>query len=422
MQRIKVFFGPNDPWGVSKPTDQKRRMAVSRENSESPFARLTTPDPAIHVFQDIAFAALGREDHRCRDHLLVLLGPERDAKRKLVRAFAEVVQIPFIEIAADSVPSPDALLEAINKELIAEGVGLVEVRRKNYFISPPAIVFIENVDQFRSDEMCDVLSSAYLADQHLRTESKKEVNFYNICWIFSSDASKPSYRLRNRRSIYLFVQRQSETTATNAFSTPVEPMDYSVRTFLCELLDEHGGKIADEPRRLKALLYDCCPQSRRETRVILEMLKAGIIGLLGEAGPTLPFSMVAAILTKRLSRELVMYEGAVLWAVESWAIAMEVSKEKSLGQTKFSQQTPVIATAKAVNLLPAEKLAKETPNWRDLMSQKNYLALAFHPEFLESAQDSTLKNLRGWFEKNKAQLSENEYRQAILNIEKEIGG
>lgn len=87
------------------------------------------------------------------------------------------------------------------------------------------------------------------------------------------------------------------------------------------------------------------------------------------------------------------------------------------------QKTPVAAAARAVEpagLLPAEKLAKETPNWRDLMSQKNYLALAFHPEFLETAQDSTLQNLRGWFEKNKAQLSEIEYSKAILNIEKEM--
>lgn len=84
------------------------------------------------------------------------------------------------------------------------------------------------------------------------------------------------------------------------------------------------------------------------------------------------------------------------------------------------QKTPVAAAARTIDLLPAEKQASETPNWRDLMSNKNYLALAFHKGFLQSAENATLQNLRSWLEKNKLQLSESEYRKALLNIEREI--
>jgi hypothetical protein len=109
--------------------------------------------------------------------------------------------------------------------------------------------------------------------------------------------------------------------------------------------------------------------------------------------------------------------------VEAQPAVAPVVKAQPKRPIALPQNTPIAAAARTIEpaeLLPAEKLARETPNWRDLMSQKNYLALAFHPEFLETAQDSTLQSLRGWFEKNKAQLSEIEYRKAILNIEKEM--
>lgn len=83
------------------------------------------------------------------------------------------------------------------------------------------------------------------------------------------------------------------------------------------------------------------------------------------------------------------------------------------------QNTPLANAAKVIDL-PAQKVAQETPNWRDLYSQKAFLALAFHKAYLRDADDASLQNLKGWIEKKKSQISENEYRQALLNIEKEI--
>ena len=82
----------------------------------------------------------------------------------------------------------------------------------------------------------------------------------------------------------------------------------------------------------------------------------------------------------------------------------------------FPQQTPVAAAAKSVDLLPAQKVAQEHANWRDLYSNKAFLALAFHKGYLREADDSSLKNLKGWIEKNRSGMSENEYQQAMLNI------
>ena len=82
----------------------------------------------------------------------------------------------------------------------------------------------------------------------------------------------------------------------------------------------------------------------------------------------------------------------------------------------FPQQTPMAAAAKTVDLLPAQKVAQEHANWRDLYAKKAFLALAFHKGYLGETDDSSLKNLKGWIEKNRSGMSENEYRQAMLNI------
>lgn len=199
MQHFKVFFGADDPWGAKKPTDDQRRQAVSQANPQSPFSKVKGNGPALRMFQDIAFDALGRPDHACRDKVLVLLGNGNEEKVELVQAFSQVVKLPLVIIEPDACQTLDGIVEVIAVALDSEGVPLVEVVRPNYFVLPPCIIVVADSANLPEKVVNGLLPAMSEESSLLNTESGKSVHCHNGCWILADWDDSVSSRLSPAR-------------------------------------------------------------------------------------------------------------------------------------------------------------------------------------------------------------------------------
>lgn len=186
-QRIKVFFGPKDPWGAKEPSLEDRRNAVSSDNPKSPFSKIPNGGEALRVFQEIAFEALGREDHLCNDRLVFLLGDDGQAKEALVEAFSKVVGLPLVTLRPEEIHHLDHVLEEIDAVLTPEGIPLVEVLRPKHFVLPACIVYFSELPDHQADVVDAVLIAASAADWTLHTESGKTANCFNVCWVLDDN-------------------------------------------------------------------------------------------------------------------------------------------------------------------------------------------------------------------------------------------
>ena len=180
-QEFKVFFGPDDPWGANPPTIEERREAV-----QAGFARFVGNEKALKKLKASAFDALGKPDHLCRDLAFSLFGPASSGKTTLARMYAKTVELPFVEISPKAVKTMDDVFREIDRALTAEGVPLVEVRRRNYFILPPCVVFIDEVHAVAKAVEQGLLKATEFSDAVMVTESGKTVNCMNVCWVIAT--------------------------------------------------------------------------------------------------------------------------------------------------------------------------------------------------------------------------------------------
>ena len=102
------------------------------------------------------------------------------------------------------------------------------------------------------------------------------------------------------------------------------------RQKLRELIIEYGRSLCDDPRRCEALLKDYCGQHKREIFVLISALKNRVTDDLLKNSASVPQSILLARLNKRLEEELAMTAEAAQWAVESWALALNVINQPVL--------------------------------------------------------------------------------------------
>lgn len=101
-------------------------------------------------------------------------------------------------------------------------------------------------------------------------------------------------------------------------------MNYLPRQQLYKLIATYGRSLCDDPRRCEALLKDTCGQYRPEIAVLVGALREGVAADLVASQNSVPQTVLLARLTKRLHDNLALTEDAAKWAVESWALALEV--------------------------------------------------------------------------------------------------
>ena len=115
-------------------------------------------------------------------------------------------------------------------------------------------------------------------------------------------------------------------------------MNNLVREKLSEIIARHGRSLAENPQRCEALLRDYCPQYKREINVLVEALKERVGTDLMNSSPAMPGLVLRAKLTSRLQDELGLSEEASKWAVDSWAIVLDVA---SVDESKEGSHEPL---------------------------------------------------------------------------------
>ena len=97
------------------------------------------------------------------------------------------------------------------------------------------------------------------------------------------------------------------------------------RQKLTDLLAKYGHGICDDPKRLEALLKDVLRnEHKRETFVLTNALREGVVKELRSSASALPAEVLAAKLVRQLRNNLGLDDSVARWGVESWAIALGV--------------------------------------------------------------------------------------------------
>lgn len=239
MQRIKIFWGENDPWGFKAPSDEERHRAISSTNPESPFSKFVGNERALKKLKAAAFDALGRPDHRCRELAFSLFGPPSSGKTTLAALFARTIGLPFIEIHPKSVKTMDDFVKEIDRVLSLEGVPLVEVRRRNYFFLPPCIIFIDEVHALSDGMVQGLLKATEYNDAVMVTESGKTLNTFNVGWVIATtDEGKLFDAFRSRFTpVMLTYLTKKEVAHIIKLNHP--DLDDDV----CDLVAHYSGRV-----------------------------------------------------------------------------------------------------------------------------------------------------------------------------------
>lgn len=101
---------------------------------------------------------------------------------------------------------------------------------------------------------------------------------------------------------------------------------------LCRILAKHGKEICTDARRCEGLLNDLCGSYRREINVLVNALEERIPLDLMAANSSMPLELLLTRLEKRLEDQLGLTAEAARWAVESWALALNVVTEIEIQQ------------------------------------------------------------------------------------------
>jgi WD40 repeat protein len=99
-------------------------------------------------------------------------------------------------------------------------------------------------------------------------------------------------------------------------------VDDSAWQALSELVRKHGQGLCDDPRLLRSLLNDYCPELKREVNVLVTAAEHRLIAELRNSSTGLPWSVVSERLVRRMVDELGVDESAARRAIETWGIAL----------------------------------------------------------------------------------------------------
>lgn len=108
-----------------------------------------------------------------------------------------------------------------------------------------------------------------------------------------------------------------------------------VRRYLKKIIIKYGSGIFEQPKRLKALLNDLCPDCQKETFLLTTVLAKKLVDDLVELSGEEAYQLKAEKLKQRLINECGIDDQSAEWAVDSWAYALGIINEndgKSLYQ------------------------------------------------------------------------------------------
>lgn len=194
QSQIELQWFPEDQPQFA-PNAETRKVWVDSRNPVNPFHKYIGNEIAVRRLCRAAYAGLGRYNRCCSDVAFALLGPASTGKTTLARMFAELVDLPFIEISPRSISSINDILVQIAKVLeetvVTQDDGtevtleLVELPGKRFKL-PPCIIFIDEVHALRPNIVQGLLKATEKKDGILITEKGWIVDCKNVCWMIAT--------------------------------------------------------------------------------------------------------------------------------------------------------------------------------------------------------------------------------------------
>lgn len=190
FQREKVFFGDRKPNLPAAPTSEEKRWSVNfADNKDCPLARFVGNDKARKIMATIAYSSLGRSNHVAHELAMAILGPSGTGKTTLVRLFAELLGLPFMEVGPKQIKCLDDIFKEIERTLKVSESPLVCHHKQDNFMLPPMVIFIDEVHALSNSVVQGLLKATEFNDSMLVTESGKTVNTANVTWFIATTDS-----------------------------------------------------------------------------------------------------------------------------------------------------------------------------------------------------------------------------------------
>jgi formylglycine-generating enzyme required for sulfatase activity len=134
------------------------------------------------------------------------------------------------------------------------------------------------------------------------------------------------------------------------------------RTQLRTMLVQYGQSVCQDAKRCEALLRDFCPEYKCELNLLIAALKEGIPQQLLKPSPHISIEFTIKRLAQTLHDNLGIAESFAFWAVESWALALNVLTQP-IAQTQHQHSPPPKQTP-TPQIIPPQTESLST-QWRN---------------------------------------------------------
>ncbi len=126
-------------------------------------------------------------------------------------------------------------------------------------------------------------------------------------------------------------------------------LDNHPRHQLRFMLEKYGRSIIDDPRRCRGMLKDLAPKHQRETNLLMLAIDQKLVAELTQKTHT-PILMHLDILAQRLHNNVGIQKEFAVWAIESWALALDVIQQPS-AQTIITPEPKIIIPPKPAPII-----------------------------------------------------------------------
>ena len=152
------------------------------------YNKIVGQETAKKKLRRVTIDAYLKIDHNCGDCNFLVTGPSSVGKTTIVRAFADSVRLPFIEVSPRALETIDDLLGFITHVLgnRKPPLNLVPTIRANFYELPPCIIFIDEAHALRKNLQNELLKAVERHDRSFITEAGETISTKNVCWFFAT--------------------------------------------------------------------------------------------------------------------------------------------------------------------------------------------------------------------------------------------
>lgn len=144
------------------------------------------------------------------------------------------------------------------------------------------------------------------------------------------------------------------------------------RTQLHFILLQYGRSVCQDAKRCEALIRDLCPEHELERNLLITALKAGVPQALLNSSGQVAIELTIKTHAQRLHLQLGIAEHFAQWAVESWALSLNMLTQ-SVAQTQ-RQQSPTPKQTSTPQIIQAQTTPLNA-QWRDPITSMEFVKI-----------------------------------------------